>query len=164
MCVRPTCRQPILSVVILYSTGQGPDCGCTPINSTNVQLSCSVTFGDSDFNKIYPNFTWTSNGNYYTSNVGPRTRTNEVFVSTSSITISANDQTTYQCTLTFTPPDPTQFPYVATNAPVFSKSCTSPCESQLRIYPQNLRTLAINIYSVPLQLQFGHPQLPLSHR
>jgi len=130
---------------VLYCTGQGPTCTCSVVNATHVQLSASTIYADSSFNPISANLTWRSNGVYYSSTIPARARTNTVTV-TSSIFIDAYDQSNYQLNITFTQPNGIQLPYVSTNAPDFTASCTALCESEYcrKLYPQKWKSLIID--------------------
>ena len=121
--------------LIASITGAGPTCNCNENNSTSNNLTCSVTYADASFNPIYAKVTWTADGSLYkidTLNV--RTKVNNAFTSTSTITVGVNDPRTFQCNLTFTKPQSVSAPYIATNAPAFSAICNPNCEMIGLIY------------------------------
>lgn len=118
----------------------GPTCSCTSDSSSpdNVELTCSVDYADSVIHPISAIMTWYVNGEYF----GTRTPEKEkddmlVFTATSTITVRRSNLHSYQCTLTFGEPEADRYPYIATNAPEFSESCSSPCESASKEKTQN---------------------------
>ena len=113
------------------STGVGPTCTCKALNSSNIQLNCSITYADHTINPINAKMTWTGDGNFYKNDTPARTRPNtKEQISSSVQTVNGYYPLNYQCTVTFAAP-PVQYAFVATNAPAFSASCTVPCEFHL---------------------------------
>ena len=109
-----------------YLLESGPECSCVSINTTASNVSCNVTFADSTFDPIYAIVTWKVNGVYLANYTLERTRIDPyVFLSQSTITADAASPDDYECELSFSAPDVSQFPFVVTNVPEFSASCST---------------------------------------
>ena len=122
-----------MPIIIFYATGSGPECSCIPdSSSTNGTLSCTVTYADSSFNPIPAIMTWIVNGTYYSTDVPFMNKTDYyVFTAISTITVDDSSVNSYQCILTFGEPRDVQYDWIATNAPEFSASCSTPGEFAL---------------------------------
>jgi len=104
--------------------GTGPECSCVSINTTSSNVSCSIIFADSTFDPINAIATWKVNGAYLATYTLERTRIDPyVFLSQSTITRDATSPDEYECELSFSGPDISQFPFVVPNAPEFNESC-----------------------------------------
>jgi len=74
--------------------------------------------------------TWIVNGqNYGTDMPYPVMTDMYVYTATSSIEIRKSDLNDYSCILTFSEPTNLQYEFIATNAPEFMESCSTPCEN-----------------------------------
>ena len=105
--------------------GTGPQCSCNPDLNTS-DVSCNIIFADSTFHPIYPIATWKINGTYLATYTLERNKIDPcVFFSQSTITIDAASPDYYECEMSFAAPTDILFPYIATNAPEFSESCST---------------------------------------
>src|SRR6218665_2242311 len=117
--------------MIASSTGSGPTCNCSAISATQQNISCGVTYADASFNPIFAKVTWIIDGVPQTATattLNVRTKVNNAFTSTATLTTSLYDTRVYQCNLTFTKPQSVSYPYIATNLPAFYNICTPNCE------------------------------------
>ena len=107
-------------------SGTGPQCSCVSINTTSSNVSCSIIYADSTFDPIYPIATWKVNGVYLATYTLDRKRIDPyVFLSQSTITTGTDSPDHYECELSFSAPDLSQFPFVVANAPEFNESCST---------------------------------------
>jgi len=109
-------------LVALLSIGAPPTCICKAINSTKLNITCSLMYADVNIQAINAKMNWVSNGKVIKTDTPVRALNNGYYTSTSVITVDASDPATYTCNVTFAKPTP-QFTYIATNAPVFAASC-----------------------------------------
>lgn len=108
-------------------TGRQNMCSCLALNSTIDNLSCSVEYADmSGLYPLHPIITWTKDGNVFlkTEEPVPQRIDSYTFRSTSILTISASDTSTYLCIVNFSAPTDNRLFYIARNAPSFSSSCS----------------------------------------
>ena len=69
--------------------------------------------------------TWKIGNVVYTTDTPPRTRIDEfVYESTSTITVDKTAAQDFTCMIAFNAPTDIEYDFIATNAPVFSASCS----------------------------------------
>src|SRR6218665_1685438 len=122
-----TISQRVFNIYRIYKnlTGSGPNCSCNRDDNTS-NVSCNIIFADSTFDPISPIATWRVNGAYVATYVLNRTRIDAyVFSATSTITIDPASSDNYECEMSFSEPDVSQFPFVVSNAPEFIESCST---------------------------------------
>ena len=121
--VTVTCHQTYYGS--LSSTGAPPNCSCRVSSTTQLNLTCSLVYSDASNQPINAKMTWTASGNAIkTDDIPVRMLNNGYYTSTSFVVVNASGPPTYTCNVTFTNAT-AQFPYIATNAPAFSASCTT---------------------------------------
>ena len=121
------CQQQLVHLTIndLCLLGSGPTCSCQQLTSTSVSVSCSVIYADHPVSPINAIMNWTVDGQFYTTNKPTRTLiTPYVWNSTSTVTVPFSDSSTFDCTTTFAAPQFASPPYLQTNVPDFSATCT----------------------------------------
>lgn len=113
----------------LCLSGGGLKCSCfNDSSSSEFQLECSVDFADSAIHPIPAIMNWIVNGEYYLTDTPYKDKMDTyVYTATSTFTISSSPVHDYQCTVTFGEPTDVQYPFIATNAPEFSETCSTPC-------------------------------------
>src|SRR6218665_619923 len=121
---------------LFSATGSGPHCSCNPdSSSTSLTLLCIVEYADFTINPIPGIMTWIVNGAYYSTDQPYMNRTDYltcVYTLLSTITVDVSSVNNYQCIFTFGEPFNIQYDYIASNAPEFNASCSTPSEYLFR--------------------------------
>lgn len=122
----------IASQPIVFIVGSGPTCNATQSASGNTTITCSITYADFPVIPMIPVITCTADGQLYKS-TDPASRTlidpkYYVFDSTTVIKIGSGSASTYDCNVTFLPPDlknnPSYKMFVVQTAPNFTANIT----------------------------------------
>lgn len=117
-------------LVVDFIVGSGPTCTLTQ-SKEGTGITCSITYADFPIAPMNPVITCTVDGRVYNA-TNPASRTSidpkyYVYESTTVINISNSSAPTYDCRLTFDPPDLENNPnydYVVTSKPNFTANIT----------------------------------------
>lgn len=104
----------------------GPSCTSNAINTTSVNLSCSVTFAESSIQPNNPILTWRNSSGYQIQQKQPIPTAIDSYSKKSTFSIVSSADGAYECQLTFSSSPPTPLAYLNPKAPNFNASCYVP--------------------------------------